>query len=434
MTLSEKLNIVLITYNRKNFLEETIKTIISESSPIKNCAITILDNHSTDGTSEMVEEYCKKYPNLKHIVNRVNIGGNANAAKAYAEYITKEYIWTLCDNDKYSWENFSEIELAVESGYDVIFTQNCKDDISDMFYKATFTPACIYKTKNITPTVVENMYDNIRYLFPQLALFAYNMNKNNKIFIPKKDSIIQVINPEDNRTTFNRGLETDFVPRPRRDILWLVGYINSVELISDKKIQSKIIEGCRHYHKSLYELFKTFMIQNKYDRNNYGYNFSQVFRMLNFSQRLRFIWAYLKVNLSLKNYKYYEIRTYDDWMEYLDVINEQKYLNILSKLLKDKKILLYGAGIVSKVLTDKYDLSGLNIIGIADKRFESFNEESFKGYKAIKPCELKNYEFDYILFTMKLYKKIETSLKQQGVKQKTLSLIKSDRKYALRTG
>jgi len=391
--LRDKLEIVLITYNRKDYLQDTLNTLFREDSPIRNCDITVLDNNSTDGTGEMVDGFCKLYPNLKHVRNPINIGGNPNVAKAFTEVSSKEYIWILCDNDKYCWDNFSEIENAIEQDYDVIFTQNCENKIAEMFYKATFAPACIYKTKNITPTVVENIYDNIRFLFPHLAVFAWNINKNNRIFIPQNDTIIQVINPEDNRTVFNRGLEAEFLPEPRRNILWLVGYINSIELINDKKVQNETIEGCRHYHKSLYELFKTFMIQNKYDRNNYGYNFSQIFRLLNFSQRLRFILAYLRVNLSLKNYKYYEIRTYDDWAEYLEKIGEQKYIDILSEILKGKKVLLYGAGIVSQVLIDKYNLSGLDIAGIADKKFETFEEETYKGLKAIQPSKLQNYDF-----------------------------------------
>lgn len=430
--LKDKLGIVLITYNREKYLKNTLDFLFAENSPIKDCDITVLDNHSTDGTSELIDRYCIQHQNLRHIVNKINIGGNPNIAKAYAEYSGKKYIWLLCDNDKYCWDNFSEIENAINQDYDVIFTLRCQNNPADIFYKASFAPACIYKTANITPTVVENIYDNIRFLFPHLAIIAYNMNKYNKIYLPNNDTIIQIINPEDNRTVFNRGIEPDFMPESRRHILWLTGFINSTELITDKKIRTQIIERCRHYHKSLFELFKTFIIQNKYDKKNYKYNLTQVFRFLNFSQKLRFILAYLRVNFSSKNYKYYEIRTYDDWSEYLDKIEEQKYIDILSQVLNGKKVLLYGAGIVAQVLIDKYNLTNINIIGISDKKFETFKEDEFKGYKAFPPSDLKKQNFDYILFTMKLYKNIEVSLRKQGIVQKALPLIKNDRKYILR--
>ena len=43
MNLKEKLQIILITYNRKNTLKTTLDEILSENSPIKDLPITILD-------------------------------------------------------------------------------------------------------------------------------------------------------------------------------------------------------------------------------------------------------------------------------------------------------------------------------------------------------------------------------------------------------
>ena len=46
MSISEKLDIVLITYNRKESLKNTLEQISTENSPIKNFKITILNNNS----------------------------------------------------------------------------------------------------------------------------------------------------------------------------------------------------------------------------------------------------------------------------------------------------------------------------------------------------------------------------------------------------
>ena len=115
--MENKLGIVLITYNRKNFLEETFNQIFADNSPIKNFDITVLNNNSTDGTSELINDYCKKFPNLKHVINKINIGGNANIAKAFAEYSNKDYIWVICDNDTYDWSAWQEVENAIKSDF-----------------------------------------------------------------------------------------------------------------------------------------------------------------------------------------------------------------------------------------------------------------------------------------------------------------------------
>ena len=109
MSLKNKLDIILITYNRKKFLTRTLEQIFSEKSPIKNLDITILNNVSTDGSTELINEYCQKFPNIKHVIHNHNIGGNANIARAF-EIASKDYVWVLCDDDFYNWENWAEIE------------------------------------------------------------------------------------------------------------------------------------------------------------------------------------------------------------------------------------------------------------------------------------------------------------------------------------
>jgi len=155
--------------------------------------------------------------------------------------------------------------------------------------------------------------------------------------------------------------------------------------------------------------------------------------MLNFKQKLKFILAYLSIKFSPKDYTFYEMCGKSEWQKYFEKIKEQKYINKLVKKIKNKKVIIYGAGIIAEVLLDKYDLSGLNIIGIADKRFERTNETEFYNLKAIRPDELKNYDFDTILFSLKLYKNIAESLKKQGINKKMLSLIKKSFKYAVRS-
>ena len=432
MDLNNKLGIILITYNRKECLKDTFCQIFAENSPIKNCDITILDNRSTDGTSELVEEYSKKYSNVKHIRNKVNIGGNANFAKAATEVSTKEYTWVLCDNDVYDWSNWYEVEKAIEDGYEAILTGHCSDTPADIFYTATFVPACIFKTSTISDTVADNIYNTVPVFFPQNAIIANSLNKNLPIYIVEKDIVLSGINPEHD-TTYTRGTEREFLPDSRKHMFWSVGYFSTLELIKDRKMRYEIIDGTRHYHKSLFDLFKTTMVQNKIFHGNYFYNFIRIFRMLNFKQKLKFISAFLIINLSFKDYTFYELRSKDGWIKYFEKVNEQKYIDNLARKLKGKNVLLYGAGIISEVLFENYDLSKFNIMGISDKRFERTEENEFRGYKAIRPDKLKEVDFDVILFTPKLYKKIEKSLKQSGIKQKTYPLTRQSSKYAVRT-
>ena len=186
MNLKDKLEIFIVTYNRKEFLIKTLEQLFAFDSPVRDLNITVLNNNSDDGTTEILNEYQEKFSNLIHIKHNKNIGGNANIARAY-ELAEKEYVWLLGDNDKYSWHVWNEIENAIENNYDVIFTRKTDETIADIYYKASLISACIYKTKNITSTILANAYDNIRFLFPHLALCAKNINDNNRFYNPSED-------------------------------------------------------------------------------------------------------------------------------------------------------------------------------------------------------------------------------------------------------
>ena len=67
--LNDILEIILITYNRKDYLENTLQQILASNSPLCNLDITVLDNKSNDGTSELIDKYSKRYNNIKHIIN-----------------------------------------------------------------------------------------------------------------------------------------------------------------------------------------------------------------------------------------------------------------------------------------------------------------------------------------------------------------------------
>ena len=428
MNLKDKLEIFIVTYNRKEFLIKTLEQLFAVDSPVRDLNITVLNNNSDDGTTEILNEYQEKFSNLIHIKHNKNIGGNDNIARAY-ELAKKEYVWLLGDNDKYSWHVWNEIENAIENNYDVIFTRKIDETIADIYYKASLISACIYKTKNITSTVLANAYDNIRFLFPHLALCAKNINDNNRFYNPSEDIVYIGVNP-DFATTYHRGLDFDDIPKTKFNILWSVGYITSIELIKDRKKQIEIINGLRHFHKSLYDLFKTIVILNNVHRNGYFYNYQQIFRFLNFEQKIKFILAFLRINLSLKNYKYSFIREKESWFEYFNVINEQKYIDKLAKKYKNKKILLYGAGLVSDVLFENFDMSKLNIVGISDKRFEGFNEEKYFEIKTYKPDEIKDLDFDILLVALKNYKFMKSILKKNGCNKKIVSIINKS-KYVL---
>lgn len=115
-----------------------------------------------------------------------------------------------------------------------------------------------------------------------------------------------------------------------------------------------------------------------------------------------------------------------DILNFFKEIKAQKQINKLAQKYKNKKIAIYGAGIYFQILNENYDLSKLNIVAIADKKFKSTKEMNPSEYLPLAPNELKNFDFDLILVAVQNDEKIINSLKYDilaGTKKQNVKIL-----------
>ena len=79
----------------------------------------------------------------------------------------------------------------------------------------------------------------------------------------------------------------------------------------------------------------------------------------------------------------------------------QKRIDELAKKYQGKRVVIYGAGDYFLKLREKCDLSGLNIVGISDKKFEVSKDENLSEYFPLTPDELKTFDFDVVFVLLK---------------------------------
>ncbi len=96
---------VVVTFNRKNMLQKTIEAIISQTYRVKS--LIIIDNDSTDGTEQLLDE--KGYLTSENIIYRRlenNLGGAGGFYEGIktAEQIGGDFFW-LMDDDVIPEEN-----------------------------------------------------------------------------------------------------------------------------------------------------------------------------------------------------------------------------------------------------------------------------------------------------------------------------------------
>lgn len=102
---------------------------------------------------------------------------------------------------------------------------------------------------------------------------------------------------------------------------------------------------------------------------------------------------------------------YDEILEYLKKKKLQSRINKLAKKYKDKRIIIYGAGLFFTVISENFNLSGLNIVAISDKKFKT--EEEYKGLKAIPVSSINKSSFDVMIIATFEPENIEENFKKE---------------------
>ena len=88
----------------------------------------------------------------------------------------------------------------------------------------------------------------------------------------------------------------------------------------------------------------------------------------------------------------------DEYIAYLKMIKFERRLKHLSKKLRNKKVVIYGADKFFQTLVKNYNLRVLNIVAISDRTFKNHapNEKLFDYYKCTL-AEISDYNPEYIL-------------------------------------
>lgn len=97
MTNSPKVSVLIPTYNYANFLDEAIESVLAQT--FTDFELIIVDNCSTDNTSEVVKKYLAD-KRISFYINETNLGLVGNWNKCL-EYARGEYVKFLCADDKF---------------------------------------------------------------------------------------------------------------------------------------------------------------------------------------------------------------------------------------------------------------------------------------------------------------------------------------------
>ena len=154
------LTALIVTYNHKNHISKAIESVLAQKTNF-DFQIWILDDCSTDGTSDIAREYANKYPEkIIHILREHNLGGIQNAYQAISKIDTKYYS-TLEGDDYWCDENKLQIQVDIlENNPDCSF--------------------CAHNTLKKYPTNENHIQHNQQYLKSKIKTGKYKFPKNVK--------------------------------------------------------------------------------------------------------------------------------------------------------------------------------------------------------------------------------------------------------------
>ena len=125
----EKIICVVVTYNRKDCLYKNLMALLAQTRPIDE--VVVVDNASTDGTYEYIEEILKRHSHIFYYRRPENTGGSGGFSwgvqKAYEN--GADYISGMDDDavpDNYALEHLQKAEENVKET--AAFWSNCDNN------------------------------------------------------------------------------------------------------------------------------------------------------------------------------------------------------------------------------------------------------------------------------------------------------------------
>ena len=234
--MNYKVSVIIPVYNAQDILEITINSVINQTMGFENIELILVDDKSSDRSSEIIQEYANKYSNIKGVFLKNNSGGASTPRNKGIGCSTADYIMFM-DSDDEILNDYCEVL------YNTIVKYNC-----DIVHcnNASKLNGKIYIPKSID--VInhdERIIDDDEKLFLKHVAWAniYNASliKNNNITFPDT-------NYDDGVFSINCLVKTS---KPVIDLYNYPGYVyliendSSITHSANIKLLNGFIEGYR---------------------------------------------------------------------------------------------------------------------------------------------------------------------------------------------
>lgn len=354
--MSPQLSVVVTVYNLERYIEKCIDSLLLQD--YKYMEIVIVDDGSTDNTSEICDKYEKKYNNIR-VVHKCN-EGVVKALATGIDYSEGLYI-TFIDGDDWVQHNCygSLMKLLLDNDLDIITYGAIRyRNENDYYYTYDSFKEGIYEGTDLNDIKSNMIWDKTKQGFqidPSLCM---------KIF--RKDIIETCV-----KNVLNIKIhyaQDAIITYPAIKEAEKLGIIHDAYYFHRRReigVQPAYLMDSQYYYK-LYLVYKYLSEIFKFDKNI-----------------LQQIEAFYQYSVKLRCLDNTQDVTIDKWLFPFD------------KVKKGSNIIIYGYGKVGKTYIQQLEkLNFCNVICIVDSAYEKYQDNGGK----IFPIEhIVNKRYDYIV-------------------------------------
>ncbi|WRP06368.1 glycosyltransferase family 2 protein [Rossellomorea aquimaris] len=153
----KKVTVVTAAYNADKFIDRTIESVLNQSLGMDFIEYIIIDDKSTDGTSEIVKSYAAKNKNISLIALNENTGSPGTPRNIGIELATSDYITFLDADDWLHPEGLETLySILEETNDDYVVGKTIKVEKSGESIIGEF--ASVKERRNISPFDIPHFF------------------------------------------------------------------------------------------------------------------------------------------------------------------------------------------------------------------------------------------------------------------------------------
>lgn len=384
-TATIDLSVIIPIYNVEEYLERCLDSVLSQG--IQNMEIICVNDGSTDNCRNIIRSYAQKDSRIV-AVEKQN-GGLVSARKAGLKVSRGKYIIHIDSDDWIEQDMFqSMMTCAEKTDCDIVCTGIIRDYGNNLAYEYIHFDEGLYEGVPLNNTLKCNMVDErfMKYnLAPHLVtkMCRANLMKEKYNSIPDETNL-----DEDVISTYPM-------------------------LLAAKKVY--VLDKCFYHYCSRETSIINSVKKEETKRLKITYDYLKE----EFGQYEHSIQNIMRQYTYLKTFAYLlsapqEIISYNDG-----------YFNLYGAVRPESKVIIYGTGsFCAPLKTYIEEHTNLRIVGLADARGD--------GKNILRPQDLKDCEFDYIIISVVLSEIVNlilADLEKEGISYEKIKFIYKEDSY-----